>query len=1111
LPGKAQPVLRTAPVLAVLVCHDGEPWLRLALSALRRSMPRPRHVIAVDTGSRDRTPKLLAEATSGDKPVLDGVLTLPRGTGFGDAVRAAVDHAVQRWGDPGRWLWLLHDDSAPEPDCLAALLAAAEMSPAAGVLGPLSLDWNDPNIVVSAGLSTDSSGHRQTGISALESAQARFFEQSTESLAVGSAGALIARELWDRVGGYDPALPMLGDDLDFGWRANKAGSLVLSVPTARLRHARAAEVGERRLDALAAPPGPFLRGVARAHGVRTFLVNCGVFSFLIGLPRLILLCLLRALGFLLLRRASDARAEIGAIRYLLSGRGRLLSARADRRRISVAGQKSVRGLFTSRLTRLRNTFRSGLAVLVRRRVQADAVLGRLPASDAAPSPWLNPDDTRNSKLPVGPQALPAGALRGARRGPAGLRRPAAVVVPVAAQAPPGLRPSPRPRPSPRRRDEEAPNPLADLMLVEVDRGAVIRQLLLSPALWTFVALSVLGVLVNVGRLGTDLVGGRLLPVHDLAATWSTYLATWHPVSGGTAAPAPAALAVLGSLGALLGGPQSAVAVLLFGDLPLAGVSAYLATRRMRVARPIRALIAATYALLPAAGTAVSQGRLDVVMVHLLLPLVLAGAATLLRGNAPGTWVATVASTSIGLAVIGAFSPLTHLLVLVGILIGFVAVPGHRRVLALFGIVLLPLALLLPWPAVVLQHPDVLLHGIGARLPDPAEPWTRIVTLDPGGPGALPVVGAFVVVAGVSAAVLRANRNVLPGLMVAIGGAVVVGFLWRNQIWTGAPMLVLGAGLLLIVLGACVPAPVVWEIPHLRFATISAAVVVVGFLAASALIAGREGPLRAGGDPRFVPAIANELATTGETVLELAHDGRPTRLSAGGLAGFGDDDLVPVPGAAERLAKLGTDLIGTDRDAAKTAVAQLAVDGVSYVVLPDAEAAGRLHDAVGDLASASPPMSDGRPVVRVQLANSHVVLLAPQQAQKAVTGGTPPTVAAEAGIAPVDAVPPDVAVRVSDGPSGRLLVLAAEDEPGWRATVDGRQVATVRAWGHLIAVPVPTTAADVTVDQSGTLRSFLLLVQAAFLLFTVLTAIPGRKSVVSGSSQSPSITSGSRPR
>jgi len=130
-------------VLAVLVCHDGEPWLSPALSALRHLRLRPRHVLAVDTGSTDRTPELLGEAAAGSERVLDGVLTLSRDTGFGAAVQAAVDHAVERWGDPGSWLWLLHDDCAPEPDCLAALLTVAELSPSAALLGPLCLDWAD--------------------------------------------------------------------------------------------------------------------------------------------------------------------------------------------------------------------------------------------------------------------------------------------------------------------------------------------------------------------------------------------------------------------------------------------------------------------------------------------------------------------------------------------------------------------------------------------------------------------------------------------------------------------------------------------------------------------------------------------------------------------------------------------------------------------------------------------------------------------------------------------------------------------------------------------------------------------------------------------------------
>ena len=117
----APPVLRTAPVLAIVVCHNGENWLPLALSALRRSTLRPRHVLAVDTGSTDATPRLLAEAAedpgSDSAPVLSGVVTLPSDTGFAAAVAEAVEHATERWGDdPGSWLWLLHDDCATEPD-----------------------------------------------------------------------------------------------------------------------------------------------------------------------------------------------------------------------------------------------------------------------------------------------------------------------------------------------------------------------------------------------------------------------------------------------------------------------------------------------------------------------------------------------------------------------------------------------------------------------------------------------------------------------------------------------------------------------------------------------------------------------------------------------------------------------------------------------------------------------------------------------------------------------------------------------------------------------------------------------------------------------------------
>ena len=282
------------------------------------------------------------------------------------------------------------------------------------MLGSLGLDWTDPRLIVEAGLSTDASGHRQQ-IAALG-------DEPAEVLAVPSAGSLVRRDAWDDLGGFDPDFPLLREDLDFGWRANAAGGLVLSVPTARVRHARAVTTGQRAADAVGTP----LAAANRAHGLRVFLVNCSPFSFWLGMIRLPLLSLLRALAFVLLRRTGEARAEFAAATYLLSGRGGLRAARARRRRNPRPG--TVRGLFTGRVTRLRNAVRAGVVGLVRRGVEEDVALGRVPETVETESAWVTPEalDARETR-PVGPDALPAGALRGLSSRGSGLRRPGTLV------------------------------------------------------------------------------------------------------------------------------------------------------------------------------------------------------------------------------------------------------------------------------------------------------------------------------------------------------------------------------------------------------------------------------------------------------------------------------------------------------------------------------------------------------------------------------------------------------------------------------------------------------------------------------------------------------------
>ncbi|GAB2780241.1 glycosyltransferase family 2 protein [Amycolatopsis magusensis] len=1107
------PSFATVPVLAVLVCHNGEAWLPLALSALRRTGPRPRHVIAVDTGSTDRTPSLLAEAADPDGavggagPILDGVLTLTGETGFAEAVAAAVAHATDRWGDPGSWLWLLHDDCAPEPDCLDRLLRAAETSPSAGVLGPISVDWTDPRLITEAGLSTDASGHRQSVAGDLEHRP----EQSTEVLAVPSAGVLVRRGLWTELGGFDTEIPLLREDIDFGWRANAAGSVVLSVPTARMRHVRALATGERTAHAV---PGS-LAAADRALGLRTFLVNCPAPSFWWGLPRLLLLCLLRGLGFALLRRGNRAAAEFRAIGYLTSGRARLRAARRAR-----AGHRgSVRGLLIGRYVRLRNATRASVLSLIRRRVASEAALGRLPETTSAQTAWIPPEamgGATGGRRPVGPDALPAGVRSSGRSLVSGLRRPAGVVAVELPEEPAADEPE-RPRPSPGPR--EAPR---ELVFVEVNRRRILAATVLSPPVVLFVVLTALALVMNAGRLGFDLAGGRLLPVGDLGQLWSEYLASWHAVGGGTAAAAPPSLAVLGVLGAVfqpVGGPATLVALVLMLEAPIAALLAYAVTRRLRVHRWVRAAAAAGYGLLPSATASVAQGRLDVVGAHLLLPVVAAGIVAVLTAERR-KWLHTSVLCALGLAVFGAFSPLGHALALVGLVVAFVVLPAPglllRRAASVVIVVFLPLLLLLPWPVVLVRYPKFLLHGLGA--PGGAQPGPGdLFGLAPGGPGAWPV-GVVVLAAALMALILRPTPRAVPGLALAAlgtagvvlvrsvevaatpGGVLVPGF-------AGVPLLVFGAGLLWAVLAACerTTTPAAAWLPK---AAAIGGVVLLAVLATGAVVAGREGPLTAGGGLRLADPLTSELAQTQRSVFVLAGGGEPARQTAGRLPSYGDDDLVPTTGAPERLADWQVNLLSGVREPVQEALAGMAADGVLFVVLPPGVDGAPIQAIADEQVAAAPPASDGRQVLRLTTVGGPVVLISPELAHRAVNG-RPPEIqspdASVAGTAVVDAVPPEVRVRVSDGPSGRILVLAADEEPGWRATVNGEQAAIVRAWGHQVAVAVPTRQSEVVVEYSGGGRNILLLVQVAALLFAALTAVPSRRG------HSPSMTSGSTPR
>ncbi|MFC7341481.1 hypothetical protein [Saccharopolyspora griseoalba] len=629
----------------------------------------------------------------------------------------------------------------------------------------------------------------------------------------------------------------------------------------------------------------------------------------------------------------------------------------------------------------------------------------------------------------------------------------------------------RPKPAPREPDP-AGRPEHDL-----------RGRLLPPALLVLVlTLFAVGNAWLAGRFGTNLVGGRLFPVADLGTTWSDYLSSWHAVSGGTGAMAPPSLAVLALLGTVLGGPPVVVAALLLFGVPLAGLSAYLASRAV-TDRPVRrVLVSAAYALVPVASLAAGEGRLDVVVAHVLVPPLLGGIAAVIR-RSDGQWLGTACLTALGLAALGAFAPLVHLALLLLALLGYVLVPGdqellgRRRAAGLVAIVLLSVACLLPWPVTWSRHPELLLHGLGARTVE-VHATALLSALSPdGSPATLP--GALLVLAAIVALVVCWRRRMLLGAGVAAFGfalAAVVGTVEAQPLiggqpspgWTGGPLVLVAAGCAWILLSARLP-----EVPTAIAAPVVAAGLVA--LAAGSAFAAVTGPLQL-------------RSTTGQpdTRLVLTAGPQPARLVTGSGPRFGDDALAPAGGAADWLRQIDQDLQLDDPERVRGALASVAARGTGSIIAPPDS---RIAELGGDLVDASGRLPDGRRVLRLQLPDTPVKLVGPDLARRAQTEAGP---SPEARPLPVSAELPDFTVRVSEGGAGRALVLGAENEPGWYARVDGREVPLATAWNHQVAIPLPDHPAEVQVGYTELPRTTMLVVQAAVALFTLVASIPGRR-------------------
>ncbi|MEU0392138.1 glycosyltransferase family 2 protein [Streptomyces sp. NPDC006208] len=1036
-------------VTAVLVAHDGARWLPDALAGLLGQERPVQNVMAADTGSADDSAQLLTDALGPDR-----VLHLARRTGFGAAVDEAArtaavltpddlpylkrpsgwDPVSRTWrddaydmpelphGEPVQWLWLLHDDCAPEPGALAELLRVADSDEYAAVIGPKLRGWYDRKQLLEAGVSIANSGRRWTGLDRREQDQGQH-DQIRTVLSVSSAGMLVRRDVFEELGGFDRRLPLMRDDVDLCWRAHSAGHRVLVAPGAVLRHAEAS-ARERRTVDCAGRSVTSPHRVDKAGAVYTLLTNARGVALPYVLLRVVLGTLLRTLAYLVGKVPGQAVDEVMGLFQVLLRPERIIAGRRRRSRRAVeAGE--LRPLFPPPGATVRATF--------------EQIASNFGGSDA------DSGGSRHGAVETGPGGDDADYL-------------------------------------------------------EIEQFARLKKIARKPGPVLFAMLLVVSLVACRALFGGgSLAGGALLPAPaDVSDLWSRYADSWHPVGTGGTQTAPPYLAVLAALSALfLGSTGLALTVLLVCSVPLAGLTAYFASRPVVESRLLRAWASIAYAFLPAATGALATGRLGTAVLAIMLPLLARAAVAAhglrAQGGARGSWRATWAYALL-LTFTMAFTPVVWPLAVV---LGIAVLVLRRDDIAAYALRFLaavgtPVLVLAPWSLSLLTGPSGFLREAGLAYGTAPAGALDLLGVSPGGPKALGGLVMIGIVLAALAALLReersfAIRTAWAVALVALIFAVLVNGSGDDATgWAGPATLVYGTALLTAaVLGAegararVAAQSFGWRQPLAALVALAAGLAPL-LAAANWMLSGAADPLKRR-DPVQVPAFVAAESDTRDQPRTLVLGGTsPAEVSytlvRGSGGRLGDSELAEAGGSDARLDKIVANLVaGSGADQ----TSQLSGFAIRYVLVRDGapRQMSRVLDATPGLSRLS------------QLDGSALWAVDSQVARATIVSG-------KADPLPVASGPVEAHADIPAGESGRILRIADRAAVGWQATLDGRVLTktTVDGWAQGFELPAEGGRLALTYKDPAAHTAWIW-TQAFLAVVLLVLALPGRRREV----------------
>jgi GT2 family glycosyltransferase len=317
-------------VTAILVARRGAEHLRRSLDALAAQTRPVDSLVVIGVASDDATTEV-ASAASPDQ-LLASAEKLSFGTALGVAARVVPPAASE-----DDWVWFLGEDTAPEPDALAHLIETVAVSPSVAVAGPKLVDWDEASVIRDLGLAMTRLG--ATIVMVEDEFDQAQHDRTSDMLGVPAAGMLVRHSVWERLGGFDPALPAFDEGLDLCVRARLAGHRVVIVPGARV-----ASAGDGVSVQPRTPKGRRWRRQhrqKRAAQLHRRMAYAPSFALFFHWLSLVPLAIVRSLGFLLGKQPGAIGGEFAAAFATAFGGSHVGQARSSIKRTRTVKWKAI--------------------------------------------------------------------------------------------------------------------------------------------------------------------------------------------------------------------------------------------------------------------------------------------------------------------------------------------------------------------------------------------------------------------------------------------------------------------------------------------------------------------------------------------------------------------------------------------------------------------------------------------------------------------------------------------------------------------------------------------------------------------------------------------------